>query len=77
VQLPGREHQAAVRDPEYELMLRVFSVLFLVCFLAASGHAAHMLSSNGDTALFILETVACAALLSVSLYCKHRRLRAE
>ena len=70
-------NQGARRRPEYEVMLRVLSVLFLFGFFIASGQAAATVGRNGDTAVFILETVVCAALLSVSLYCKHRRLSAE
>lgn len=60
------------------LMLRVASTLLLAVFLVASGQTALTLSSNGDTAVIIVQTVVCVALLSAVIYCKQRhRLRVE
>jgi hypothetical protein len=58
---------------ECQDMLRVTSTLLSTSFFATSGHTAFTLGSNGDTALIIIETVACVALLTALLYCKHRR----
>jgi hypothetical protein len=59
-------------------MLRVASTLFSTSFCDTSGHTAVTLSSNGDTALIIVETLVCVVLLSGLIYCRHRhRMRTE
>lgn len=53
--------------------MRLISGLFTGGFLAASGQTAQTLTNNGDTALIMLQTLACVALLSLAVVCKNRR----
>jgi len=61
-----------IKLPEHPVeapgMLRVTSTLFATVFLAASGKTADSLTSNGDTAVILLETVICVVLLTGALY---------
>lgn len=54
-------------------MMRMISGLFGSVFLAASGKTAETLTTNGDTALIMLQTLVCVLLLSVAVYCKNQR----
>jgi hypothetical protein len=60
-------------DPD---MMRAISGLFASVFLAASGKTAQTLTSDGDTAMIMLQTLLCVVLLSLAVYCKNQR-RAE
>lgn len=54
-------------------MLRVATAVLLFVFLAVSGKTAQTLSSNGDTAAIMAQTLCCVALLAAAVYCKNVR----
>jgi hypothetical protein len=65
--------QAARQAAESTGMPQAAATLFLVSLLVASGKTAQSLTSNGDTALIILQTAVCVTLLAAAVLCKNLR----